>query len=112
MSRLEFPRNLVRAVEQDGEAGWARRRVWMAALPLIVDDLALRRSLDVGRPFQPGGVASWVAAARNAVGEHLVLKVGWRHDEALHETDALRAWGSRGAGVRRAGDRRDQRSAA
>lgn len=49
--------------------GWLRCR-------LFVDDLALRWSLDVGRAFQPGGVASWVAAARNAVGEHLVLKVG------------------------------------
>jgi len=69
----------------------------MAALPLIVADLARRWSLDLGRPFQPGGVASWVAPARKAAGNHLVLKVGWRHDEALHEADGLLAWDGDGA---------------
>lgn len=87
----------MRAVEDDDEVDSARR-TWMAALPLIVDDLARRWSLEeVGRPFQPGGVASWVAPVSAAGGEHLVLKVGWRHDEALHEADGLLAWNGRGA---------------
>lgn len=90
VSDLELPRNLVSAVEEH-DAGSARR-AWVAALPLLVDDLARRWSLDLGRPFQPGGSASWVAPARNVAGERLVLKVGWRHDEALHEADGLRAW--------------------
>jgi len=69
----------------------------MVALPLIVEDLARRWSLDVSRPFQPGGGASWVAPARDAGGRRLALKVGWPHDEALHEAEGLRAWDGRGA---------------
>ncbi|MGH9306692.1 MAG: aminoglycoside phosphotransferase family protein [Acidimicrobiales bacterium] len=68
----------------------------MARLPLIVDDLAKRWRLDLGRPFQPGGVASWVAPAHTETGELVVLKVGWCHDEALHEADGLRAWDGQG----------------
>ncbi len=60
------------------------------------------RSTWAGR-FSPGGVASWVAPARNPAGEHLVLKVGWCHDEALHEADGLRVWDGDGA-VRLIGD--------
>ena len=96
MSEFELPRNLVAAAEASDDPGSARH-AWMADLPLIVDELAARWSLVLGRPFQPGGVASWVAPARNAAGEHLVLKVGWRHDEALHEADGLLAWNGRGA---------------
>jgi streptomycin 6-kinase len=69
----------------------------MAALPLIVDELARRWSLDLGRPFQPGGSASWVAPVHNVGGERLVLKVGLPHYEALHEADGLRAWDGQGA---------------
>src|SRR6266516_3858736 len=58
---------------------------WIARLPRIVAGLVRRWSLEVGPPFQPGGCASWVAPARTGTGEHVVLKVGWRHDEALHE---------------------------
>ncbi len=94
MFDFEVPANLVEAAEDD--AGAERRR-WMATLPLIVEDLAQRWALDVGRPFQPGGVASWVAPVRDAAGQRLVLKVGWRHDEALHEAEGLLAWGGRGA---------------
>jgi len=69
----------------------------MAGLPRVVDDLARRWSLELGRPFQPGGTASWVAPARRRSGERVVLKVAWRHDEALHEADGLRAWDGDGA---------------
>jgi len=69
---------------------------WIARLPHIVAGLARRWSLEVGPPFQPGGCASWVAPARTGTGEHVVLKVGWRHDEALHEADGLRLWAGRG----------------
>ena len=95
VSEFEMPRNLVRTMEKHDDARPARRR-WMAALPVVVDDLARRWSLDLGRPFQPGGSASWVAPVRNAAGERLVLKVGWRHDEALHEADGLREWNGDG----------------
>ncbi|MDQ3767831.1 MAG: aminoglycoside phosphotransferase family protein [Actinomycetota bacterium] len=96
MSGFELPRNLLWAVEEQEVPGSARLK-WMVALPRIVDDLARRWSLDVGRPFQPGGVASWVAPARNAAGEPLVLKLGWAHDEALHEAEGLVAWDGCGA---------------
>ncbi|MGH3831649.1 MAG: hypothetical protein ACRDRS_14580 [Pseudonocardiaceae bacterium] len=69
MSGFELPRNLAQEVETHDEAGSPRRR-WMAALPFIVEELARRWSLVLGRPFQPGGVASWVAPARNPAGEH------------------------------------------
>ena len=96
MSGFELPQNLVREMAERDAASSARR-AWMVDLPWIVDDLARRWSLRLGRPFQPGGVASWVASARDVAGEPVVLKVGWRHDEALHEADGLRAWEGRGA---------------
>jgi streptomycin 6-kinase len=96
VSEFELPENLVVAAEEYDDPGSARH-TWMADLPLIVGELAARWSLGLGRPFQPGGVASWVAPARNPAGDHLVLKVGWRHDEALHEADGLRAWNGNGA---------------
>lgn len=96
MPDWELPRNLVCTVEHT-VLGSAQRQ-WLASLPGTVDELALRWSLaEVGRPFQPGGAASWVAAARTTGGERVVLKVGWRHDEALHEADGLRAWDGEGA---------------
>ncbi|MDQ3768196.1 MAG: aminoglycoside phosphotransferase family protein [Actinomycetota bacterium] len=94
MSELEMPRNLLRTLEDDD--GRSARRAWMADLPLIVNDLARRWSLDLDRPFQPGGSTSWVAPVRDPAGERLVLKVGWRHYEALHEADGLRAWNGNG----------------
>ncbi len=80
----------------DGDAEHLRQ-VWRSTVPDLVADLARRWSLDVGGPFQPGGVASWVAPARAASGTRLVLKVGWRHGEAMHEADGLAAWGGAGA---------------
>lgn len=70
--------------------------MWMAALPEIVAELSRRWSLKVGRPYQPGGCASWVAPAFDDAGARVVLKVGWRHAEAEHEADGLRAWRGEG----------------
>lgn len=71
-------------------------QAWATSLPRIVDELARRWSLEVGRPFQPGGTASWVAPARNAAGDHVVLKVGWPHSEARDEAAGLRVWDGAG----------------
>jgi len=91
----ELPRKLVLAVEGgDADSG---QREWVASLSHIVAGLADRWSLEVGSPFQPGGSASWVAPARTAAGARVVLKVGWRHDEALHEAEGLRVWSGAGA---------------
>src|SRR5215467_8514640 len=73
---FELPRSLAcpAAGDGNGDPAWPR---WIAGLPGIVDDLARRWSLRVGRPFQPGGSASWVAPARTSGGERVVLKVGF-----------------------------------
>ena len=64
---------------------------WLAALPERVA-LASEWELELGDPYLPGGQNAWVAPARNAAGDELALKVGWRHREAEHEADALRLW--------------------
>ena len=51
---------------------------------------------EVRPPFQPGGYSAWVAPVRTADGRDAVLKVGWTHDEALHEADGLRFWAGDG----------------
>jgi streptomycin 6-kinase len=62
---------------------------WLAALPARVEELSLRWGLHVGDPFEPGGNCSWVAPATDAEGRQVVLKVAWRHSEALHEAEGL-----------------------
>lgn len=94
---FELPRDLVREMERFDPPD-APRRAWVATLPDVVAALAEEWALEaVGRPYQPGGVASWVAPVRTANGELCVLKVGWAHDESTHEPDALRLWDGRGA---------------
>jgi streptomycin 6-kinase len=79
---------------------------WIADLPGIVAQLAERWSLRVGKPFQPGGFCSWTAPVTalagpgtadgggTAVGDELVLKVGFPFDtgEQRDEAAALRTW--------------------
>ena len=93
MSADEFPlpRNLLAAAREEG------RDEWLAGLPAIVLRFSREWSLSVDAPFQPGGMTAWVAPARTSKGEERVLKVAWRHPEADHEADALRAWAGRGA---------------
>jgi streptomycin 6-kinase len=75
-----------------------RRQGWLAALPGIVNDLVDRWSLDeVGAPFQPGGQTAWVAPVRVGANFDRVLKVGWRHPEAVHEAAGLSAWEGQGS---------------
>jgi streptomycin 6-kinase len=69
----------------------------LASLPGSIAQLASAWSLTVGAPFQPGGQTAWVAPVRDAAGAEMVLKVGWRHPEALHEADGLRAWAGHAA---------------
>jgi streptomycin 6-kinase len=86
-----LPRNLIEAAEQEA------RTDWLATLPGTIGMLARAWSLTVAPPFQPGGQTAWVAPARDTAGTELVLKVAWRHTEALHEAEGLRAWAGRGA---------------
>jgi streptomycin 6-kinase len=88
-----MPRNLVAAaLREDGP-----RRAWMKRLPDAIRYLTKQWSLEVGEPYQPGGQTAWVAPARTDARGGLVLKVGWRHNEAIHEADALREWNGEGA---------------
>lgn len=87
------------------------RRNWIRELPGIVTELAQRWSLQLGEPFQPGGQCSWVAPTSDSQGRDLVLKVGWRHTEAVHEADALRVWDGRGAVIVHDADTFDRTSA-
>src|SRR4051812_3792498 len=85
-STLPLPRALVEAAAHEG------RTAWLATLPDTVARLARAWSLTVRVPFEPGGQTAWVAPVRDRAGAERVLKVGWRHPEAEHEADGLRAW--------------------
>lgn len=87
---VSLPANLVRGSGPE-------RRAWLSALPAIAAEFAGRWSLTVDAPFEPGGDTAWVAPARSATGESVVLKLGWRHDEGLHEAEGLKLWSGDGA---------------
>src|SRR3954469_20175169 len=70
---------------------------WLAALPGRIEHIAAGWDLDLGEPFEPGGNCSWVAPARDSNGRDVVLKVAWRHTEAMHEAEGLAALGGHGA---------------
>jgi streptomycin 6-kinase len=74
----------------------AAERAWRARLPAIIEQFAARWSLALEPRFTIGGSASWVAPARARTGERVVLKLGWTHEEALHEADGLRLWDGNG----------------
>jgi streptomycin 6-kinase len=75
----------------------AAERAWREHLPKLIDEFAARWSLVLDPPFTIGGSASWVAPASTRTGERVVLKLGWTHEEALHEADGLRLWDGKGA---------------
>ncbi len=89
--RFVIPAELARAAAQQG------RGDWLAGLPALVAQVAADWQIGVGDPFLPGGATAWVAPARDHAGRDLVLKVCWRHPEAAHEADGLRAWAGSGA---------------
>jgi streptomycin 6-kinase len=70
---------------------------WDAELPAVKREMATRWKLTLGAPFHPGGQCSLVIPAVTADGTEAVLKLGWRHEEALHEADGLRVWAGDGA---------------
>lgn len=63
----------------------------------MVEEAADGWDLEVGEPFLPGGLTSWVAPARTAEGRELVLKITWAHFEGLHEAEGLTVWDGHGA---------------
>src|SRR6476620_7880104 len=75
----------------------AERAAWLSALPDRIDDVSARWGLQLSDPFEPGGNSSWVAPGTDAGGRDIVLKVAWRHTEALHEAEGLAVLGGNGA---------------
>jgi streptomycin 6-kinase len=84
---LRVPTHLRYSVDTGGPP-WA---AWLAGLPARVDDLRERWGLDLGEPFEPGGNCSWVAPGTDRDGRDIVLKIAFRHTEALHEAEGLAA---------------------
>ncbi len=81
-----MPRNL-------GDFASHRERAeWTETLPRVIQELQDVWSLDIGDPFQPGGQTAWVAPATSPQFGEVVLKVAWRHYEALDEAKGLREW--------------------
>ncbi|MBI3959357.1 MAG: kinase [Chloroflexi bacterium] len=94
VDQLPIPCTLAEYAADPDNDKW---RNWIAHLPARVAELTARWSLTLGAPYDPGGMCSWVAPARNADGDDLVLKMGVRHSEGEHEADALRFWDGDGA---------------
>lgn len=69
---------------------------WRTALPETVRALERKWSVSAGTPFASTSRMTWVAPARRADGTDVVLKIGRRHAEAMHEADGLRAWNGDG----------------
>ncbi|MCO8269160.1 aminoglycoside phosphotransferase family protein [Actinoplanes sp. TRM 88003] len=81
MTDLEMPANLTGPPAD-----------WLHELPELVAGLCERWEVEAGRPYQPGGSASWVAPTTDG----RVLKVGWQHYEARDEAAGLLAWDGQG----------------
>jgi streptomycin 6-kinase len=94
VEQFTVPRNLVEGAARTGND---EMQAWIATLPSLVAEFGRRWSLQLGEPFEPGGVAAWVAPALDAGGRDVVLKIGWPHFESEHEADGLREWNGQGA---------------
>lgn len=70
---------------------------WISALPSLIAQLADRWSLEVGDPYQPGGMTSWVAPVVDGSGRDLVLKITYPGVESRDEATGLRVWSGDGS---------------
>ena len=70
---------------------------WLEALPARIAAARRRWGVDIGSPFEPGGVTSYVAPATTSDGTAAVYKITIPHDEARGEGAALAAYGGDGA---------------
>jgi streptomycin 6-kinase len=68
------------------------RMAWLERLPATIAEIADRWHLEVCKPFEGGGEASWVAPASCEDGSRAVLKLGLPHMEAESEAEGLRTW--------------------
>ena len=66
---------------------------WLSRLPVTLEHLQRRWSLNFGPPFDSEDVScAWVAPVALADGRRGVLKLGMPHMEAEHEVQGLRFW--------------------
>ncbi len=93
MATLKVPAYL----QASTDLGGPRRAAWLAALPDVVEALTARWGLQLEDPFEPGGNCSWVAPGVDTNGRDVVLKVAWRHAEAMHEAEGLALLADQGA---------------
>jgi streptomycin 6-kinase len=92
VTRPTIPHRLAAEIERsDALARWA------PTIAERLDEIVDRWRLDVAAPYEPGGRTAWVAPARTAAGEHVVLKLGFAHVEGAFEAAGLRAWDGEGA---------------
>ncbi|WP_454294938.1 aminoglycoside phosphotransferase family protein [Salana multivorans] len=73
-------------------------RAWLARVPELLARARDRWDLELTEPFT-SGAAAWTCLARRRGDTRwgLVLKIGFPHDEAEHEADALLHWQGHGA---------------
>src|SRR5271154_6939941 len=89
---LEIPDKVRRNVESMGETG----RTWLSDLPQRITELERRWSITVGRTSL-GGTEAFVAEARTADGQDVVLKIAIAGlDPSRQELRTLRAAEGRG----------------
>lgn len=70
---------------------------WVESLPKRLSAAEERWAIEIGRPFDPGGVTSFVAPAKSLDGSTMVYKITVPHDESRFESHALAAYGGDGA---------------
>ena len=92
-AKLRVPTYLQASTDVGGPA----RVEWLAALPERVEELTARWGLQPRRAVRARRQLLVGRAGHRRDGREVVLKVAWRHTEALHEAEGLAALGGRGA---------------
>lgn len=64
---------------------------WLISLPQLKQQAIDRWQLtDFGKPFEEQATCSYVVPCMIKGEEHVVLKISWPHDEAMHEAEGMR----------------------
>lgn len=77
-------------------SGSEEGRLWLEALPSLLDACAERWSLRIGSPYE-GSHVSFATRATRADGSEVVLKIQFPHRECEYESAALTHWNGDGA---------------